>query len=247
MTLSEAQRATYLEAGHVTVPGIFTPARMDQAVADAMAWAEESLAAMDEKDRAWYVDGGVKEAVMPRKMDQPVFFRPMFRGLASDPELTSAVESLIGPGLRVAFSQIFFKPPGGGGPKPVHQDNFYFGCDHRDGMVTAWVALDEATVENGCMHFADGSNKGPIIDHVAPEGEPFNLLIPDEVAAKYAMTPAPVPKGGVSFHHGNTLHQSSDNRSHKWRRAVAIHYVNAKTRFATPALRYDDDKIVTLS
>ena len=54
------------------------------------------------------------------------------------------------------------------------------------------------------------------------------------------MTPAPVLRGGVSFHHGNTFHQSGPNLSTRWRRACALHYVNARTFFERPALPYDD-------
>jgi len=247
MTLSQPTMKTYRDTGHVTVPDVFTTARMDDAIADATAWGSEVLAGLEDKDRAWYIDGGVSGADTLRKLDNPVFHRPFFRALAAEAKLVEATEALIGPGLRVAFSQIFFKPPGGGGPKPVHQDDFYFGCNNPEGMVTAWIALDEATVENGCMYFADGSNSGPILQHVAPPSEPFNLLIPEAVAAAYMMTPAPVPKGGVSFHHGNTLHQSSDNRSSNWRRAMAVHYVNADTCFKSPALEFDDKIIVTVS
>ena len=130
-------------------------------------------------------------------------------------------DRLIGKGVSVVFSQVFFKPPRGGGPKPVHQDNFYFGPENPEAIVTAWVALDDADLENGCMHFGEGTHKAPPVRHVAPEGQPFNLLIPDELARGIAMTPAPVPKGGVSFHHGNVFHQSADNDSDRWRRAVA--------------------------
>ena len=48
------------------------------------------------------------------------------------------------------------------------------------------------------------------------------------------MTPAPVRKGGVSFHHGNTFHQSGPNHSAHWRRACALHYVRNGVEFATP-------------
>jgi len=47
-------------------------------------------------------------------------------------------------------------------------------------------------------------------------------------------------RGGVSFHHGNTFHQSAPNLSTRWRRACALHYVNAHTFFEHPALPYDD-------
>lgn len=53
------------------------------------------------------------------------------------------------------------------------------------------------------------------------------------------MTPAPVRKGGVSFHHGSTFHQSGSNHSTRWRRACALHYVRNGVEFAAPALPYD--------
>ncbi|MCW5730129.1 MAG: phytanoyl-CoA dioxygenase family protein, partial [Alphaproteobacteria bacterium] len=53
-----------------------------------------------------------------------------------------------------------------------------------------------------------------------------------------------VPKGGVSFHNGNVFHQSGPNLSTRWRRACAMHYVNARTVFANPALPYDDSMFV---
>jgi phytanoyl-CoA hydroxylase len=240
-------REGYAERGHVTVPGVFTAAEMDAAIADIHAWGEEFLAALSPADRRWYVDAGVKHATVLRKLDNPVFHRPAIRRLATKPALVDLVETLIGKGVSVVFSQVFFKPPRGGGPKPVHQDNFYFGPENPDGIVTAWVALDDADLENGCMHFGEGTHKAPPVPHIAPDGEPFNLLIPDGVAASVEMTPAPVPKGGVSFHHGNIFHRSADNNSARWRRAVAMHYVRNDNRFATPALPYDDNVIVRVT
>lgn len=246
MALTLEQQAEYRRVGHLTVPEVFTPARMDAAVADAEAWGRDFVAGLDAADRDWYLERAVGAPDVLRKLDQPVFHRPAFRALAGDEALLAMVADLIQRPAGVAFSQIFFKPPHGGGPKPVHQDNFYFGPNDREGMVTAWVALDAATIENGCLYFGDGSNNGPVYEHVAPADEPFNLQVPAEEAARHPMTPAPVPKGGVSFHHGNTLHQSSDNNSDTWRRAVAIHYYAAGTDLTTPALRYDRDKFVTL-
>ena len=246
MTLSEAQLSEYRRVGHVTVPRVFTAAEMDAAIADAQVWGEEFLGGLGEAERKWYLDAGVARQVL-RKLDNPAYHRPIFQRLAKDPRLVSLIETIIGPGVTVYFSQIFFKPPEGGGPKPVHQDNYYFGPKDRDEMVTAWVALDDATVENGCLFFGEGTNLGPVIPHTSPPAEPFNLLIPEDVAVRQPMTPAPVPKGGVSFHHGNTYHQSGRNTSPRWRRAVAFHYGSHATRFVTPALRYDDSVFVTAS
>ena len=159
--------------------------------------------------------------------------------LASDRRLVATVERFVGAGVSVYFSQVFFKPPEGGGPKPAHQDNFYFGPTDLEGVVTAWVALDDATLENGCLYFGDGTNLGPVYEHEAPVGEPYNLQLPAAILDRQPMMPAPVRKGGVSFHHGNTFHQSGPNQSTKWRRACALHYVRNDVEFATPALPYD--------
>ncbi len=197
------------------------------------------MADLPSSQRAWYVDGGVTGREVLRKLDNPHHHRAAVRELARKPALVGLVESLIGPGVSVSFSQIFFKPPEGGGPKPAHQDNYYFGPNDPEGVVTAWIALDDATLANGCLYFGEGTNRGPVYDHVAPPGEPYNLQLPAEILERQPMTPAPVLRGGVSFHHGNTFHQSGPNRSARWRRACALHYVNAHTVFDHPALPYD--------
>lgn len=247
MTLSTDEIDTYRRAGHLTVEGVFAPERMVAAVADAEAWGDEWVAGLDAAQRAWYLErAGSGSARDLRKLDQPVHERPVFRALALDPKLLALVADLIGPVGGVAFSQIFFKAPQIGGPKPAHQDNYYFGPDDKDGMVTAWIALDDATVENGCMYYGEGSQQAGTQPHVAPEGQPFNLLMTDAQTAVFDMRPAPVRRGGVSFHHGDTVHQSSDNRSPHWRRACAVHYYNRDTRLVRPALTYDFSKFVPL-
>jgi ectoine hydroxylase-related dioxygenase (phytanoyl-CoA dioxygenase family) len=229
----------YRHQGHVTVNGVFAAAEMDEVVRDIEQWGEAFLADLPAGQRAWYLDGGVKARAVLRKLDNPHAHRPAVQQLARDPRLVGRVESLLGPGVSVYFSQIFFKPPEGGGPKPAHQDNFYFGPTDIEGVATAWIALDDATLENGCLYFGDGTNLGPVYAHFAPGGEPFNLQLPPAVLDKQPMAPAPVRKGGVSFHHGNTFHQSGPNLSAAWRRACALHYVRNDVEFATPALPYD--------
>jgi len=218
---------------------------MDAAIEDIGRWGEEFLRELPAEQRRWYVDGGVKAREVLRKLDNPHHYRESMRRLACDARLVSLVERVIGGGVSVYFSQIFFKAPEGGGPKPPHQDNFYFGPRDPEALITAWIAFDDATVENGCMFFGEGSHLRPLIAHVAPAGEPFNLQVP--AATAIAMTPAPVPKGGVSFHHGGVLHQSGPNHSTRWRRACALHYVRNDNAFVKPALPYDASLFLRVS
>jgi ectoine hydroxylase-related dioxygenase (phytanoyl-CoA dioxygenase family) len=240
MPLSESDLAIYRCCGHLTSPGVIGTDAAQALIDDIQSWGESFLAELPAPQRAWYVDGGVTARTVLRKLDNPHHHRAAVRELARTPALVEQVEAIIGRGVSVYFSQIFFKPPEGGGPKPAHQDNFYFGPNDEDGVVTAWVALDDATLENGCLYFGEGTNRGPVYAHVAPVDEPYNLQLPAEILARQPMTPAPVRRGGVSFHHGNTFHQSAANLSSSWRRACALHYVNARTFFEHPALPYDN-------
>jgi ectoine hydroxylase-related dioxygenase (phytanoyl-CoA dioxygenase family) len=172
MKLTEADLAHYRRVGHLTVPRVFDERATTAVVQDIEQWGEEFLAKLPAAQRAWYVDGGVTARAVLRKLDNPHHHREAVRQLAFAPSLVSLVEQMIGPGVWVYFSQIFFKPPEGGGPKPAHQDNFYFGPNDPEGVVTAWIALDDATLENGCLYFGEGSNLGRAVQPAAAAVDP---------------------------------------------------------------------------
>ena len=237
--LEDKQLKQFEEKGHLTVPAVFTAQEIEEAREDVRSWSDEFRRELNEEEKNWYLEDASDEEGPLRKLDLPVFQREVFSKLAKKKLLVEMVEQLIGKGVTIIFSQIFLKPPERGGPKPIHQDNHYFGPDDKDALVTAWIALDDATTTNGCLYYGDGSHKESVLPHVAPPGEPFNLQDPETVSSKYAMTPAPVPKGGISFHHGNTLHQSGNNKSSKPRSALACHYLRNNSRLTTPALPYD--------
>lgn len=244
----------YQAKGHTTVCAVFTAAEMDAAIADIERWGEEFLRDLPASQRRWYLESGASAAADPskarevlRKLDNPHFHRPSVRALAGDPRLVSLVEGAIGGGVSVYFSQIFFKAPEGGGPKPPHQDNFYFGPRDPEALITAWIAFDDATLENGCLYFGEGTHRAPLLSHAAPPAEPFNLQVSAAATAAIALTAAPVPKGGVSFHHGGVLHQSGTNRSTRWRRACALHYVRNDNAFVRPGLPYDESLYVRIT
>ncbi len=244
--LTDSQIETFQETGHLTVADVFEESEVAAALADIDKWSEEFLAEMQDEQRKWYLEGSGTTQKL-RKLDNPAHYREVFQRMAKHSRVVKMVEQLIGEGVSVFFSQVFMKPPEGGGPKPVHQDNFYFGPDDLNATLTVWIALDTATVENGCLYYGDGSNHEGILEHFAPPDEPFNLQVPDEVMEKFEMTPAPVPAGGISFHHGNTLHQSSNNNSQRPRRAVAFHYLRNDAKLVNSGLSYDAEMNVKVS
>src|SRR5213083_922339 len=80
-------------------------------------------------------------------------------GLVSHPAILDAVEQLIGPDILVYTSTWFIKEPESPAIAAWHQDATYFGLRPYV-HVTAWLALTDATAENGCMEFLPGSHRG---------------------------------------------------------------------------------------
>ena len=235
----------YREQGQLTVPDVFSAARVGAALDDLDLWTSEVLARLSESEKHWYLERKTEEPGQLRKLDHPAPLRPAFRALATDPALVDLIEALIGPRLTILFSQVFCKPAKGGGPKPCHQDNFYFAPRDEDAILTAWVALDDAGLDNGCLNYWPGSHRGGKLQHFHPPDEPFNLQVAEaEIPSFYQKTPTPVSAGGVSFHHGWMLHQSSENRSGRPRRAVAFHYMSGENALVNPPLPFDAARFV---
>jgi ectoine hydroxylase-related dioxygenase (phytanoyl-CoA dioxygenase family) len=235
--LDELQVASFRESGHLTLLNVFDRATIDAALDDLGAWSREVVESLPEQERRWYFERN-GQCDQLRKLDNPVFHRSVFQDLARSPRLVAVVEQLIGEGVHVFFSQVFMKPPEVGGPKPVHQDNFYFGPSDLDATLTVWIALDDANPQNGCLHYGP-AHQNEVLAHTAPPQEPFNLQLNDDVAGTFQMKPEPVKSGGVSLHHGNTLHQSAANTSNRPRRAAAFHYLRNDANLVDPALPYD--------
>jgi ectoine hydroxylase-related dioxygenase (phytanoyl-CoA dioxygenase family) len=147
------------------------------------------------------------------------------------------VAQLIGhPVLRVWHDQIQYKPPRNGGPTTWHQDHPYWPIIQPADLVSAWVALDDADVENGCMWMVPRSHhwgphkRGTIgTDPETFAPTPDLSQIPEGESVE--PVPCPVKKGQVMFHHCLTWHGSPRNRSQRDRPAIAVHYMPGYTRY----------------
>ena len=121
------------------------------------------------------------------------------------------------------------KPPRGGREKPWHQDHAYFNLNVDDRIVGVWIALDEATVENGCMQLLDGGHKlGPIHHWKRRDWQ----ICDTEVMGKPSVA-APLPPGGALFFDSLLPHGTPTNHSPTGRRAMQFHYAPADGRDIT--------------
>lgn len=133
------------------------------------------------------------------------------------------VEDLLGPNLKLYTDQFFMKPPFHGGAQGWHQDSGSWTMFAPHDHVTVWIALDEATVENGCLHYIPGSHKWGYTD---------SAHLPNLVAQlKDEEVLVPRKPGYAAFHHSLTHHYTGPNTTPHRRRGMAFHYMRAETRY----------------
>ena len=152
--------------------------------------------------------------------------------LGHNPVLLDAVASLISADVLLWDSAYVIKEPHTQGRVSWHQDLTYWGLS-SDAVVTAWVAIADATPENGCMMMLPGSHKRGrqrhldthAGDNLLHRGQTLDLAI-DE--AKVVMTP--LKAGQASLHGGWTAHASQPNRSATRRIGLTLQYVATSMR-----------------
>ena len=115
------------------------------------------------------------------------------------------------------------KPPRVGREKPWHQDCAYFNLPVQATVVGIWIALDNATPENGCLHIIPRSHlEGP-----RPHFKKRDWQICDTDVPVHRDVMVPLPIGGCLIWHGLIYHGSPPNRSGMRRRALQYHYKGA--------------------
>jgi ectoine hydroxylase-related dioxygenase (phytanoyl-CoA dioxygenase family) len=132
------------------------------------------------------------------------------------------------------------KPPGGV-EKPYHQDSAYFSIEPPE-LVTCWTALDDVTIDNGCLWVVPGSHRGGIVDHDrwTVGGREDKQVREEQIAALATEEPIVMPAGSSSFHHSVLLHKSGPNNSEKPRRGLAVHYMSARSRWTDATIPKPD-------
>lgn len=148
------------------------------------------------------------------------------------PPLLRALTAAVGPNLKCMQSMLFIKPSGQPG-QAWHQDEDYIPTRDRS-LVGAWIALDRATVENGCLWVIPGSHRSGILwdQHwhgdrqfdCAEESRGFPFTGADAVAVE-------VEAGSIVCFNGYTLHRSLPNRAAAgtYRRALVNHYMSCES------------------
>ena len=210
----KSMTSNYARDGFAFVPGLFT-------LEEAQAAKDEILRLLSTRTDHAGVFVGLAAA------------SPHFAALACHPKLLDAIEACIGPDIEFLSDKVVFKSASTGSGSPWHQDWPYWKGAHK---LSAWIALDPATPENGCLKLLPGSHKTLAThDGVAGLGEGFGNRLRDGAVDESQTVTLPCSMGDAVLFHDLTLHASHPNAAGGDRYALISTYRSA----AEPDLEYD--------
>jgi ectoine hydroxylase-related dioxygenase (phytanoyl-CoA dioxygenase family) len=222
------------ESAKLAAPGLRGFYRQNgYAVAEGVLSREETERFAAETDRLLDGQGRAYQPVMNPDREFAAFARIM-----AHKGLVGLCEELLGSRIHALQSMFYWRPPGTPGRDP-HQDNFYARSD-PEAYMGAWLALDDADRENGCLFAYPGSHREPILDIVedtARRATNVGGFRNDRgsscvVPPQYEKAHLAVGKGSVVFIHGHLIHGSDANISKdRFRRSFIVHYIQQGRSF----------------
>ncbi|HET6467727.1 MAG TPA: phytanoyl-CoA dioxygenase family protein, partial [Geminicoccaceae bacterium] len=224
-----AAAARYFEDGFLVVPGLLARdevAALRHEAAEICRGARGPVRGMtpaaDEPD-----DDAVMRSYLcihfPHKISAAM------HAAMAHPRIVDVLTRLIGPDVKCMQTMLFIKHAGKPG-QAWHQDEFFIPTRDRS-LTAAWIALDDATLANGCLWAIPGSHRPGILwqrrahgsDEFDTGDETFGYPYADEEAV-----PLECSAGSVVFFNGYLLHRSLRNRATAgFRRALVGHYMSA--------------------
>jgi ectoine hydroxylase-related dioxygenase (phytanoyl-CoA dioxygenase family) len=227
--VTQAQIDSYQENGFVVFDDFLTPDELeiwrdavDQAVGnrkDQKLVVEDA----DEDDDRWKAGDSYYDYVFVQRIN---LWKdsPAVRKLILDPRIGRMAALLSGTeGMRVWHDQALIKQPWAN-PTAWHLDNPYWSFHSRK-STSIWVALDDATYQNGCLYFLGGSHKQTTYDNV---GITENMADIFRVYPDFVNMPsmaAPMKAGSCSFHNALLVHGAGANMTGGWRRAMTCGFM----------------------
>lgn len=230
-TVTAEQVAQYRAQGYIAIEGFLDPRELEHWRA-----VTEDAVAQRLKDRGWHAlnnQGDTGDAYYKEVFVQCLKLadsHPAMREIMLDQRLGRLAATLAGvDGIRIWHDQALIKPPYGN-PTGWHLDNPYWSFSSRD-SISIWVALDDATLMNGCMAYLPGTHKTARFENVGI-GSSFGALF--NVYPEWKKMDAvavPVKAGSAVLHNGLTAHGAGVNMTSRPRRAMTCAYMPEGSTF----------------
>jgi phytanoyl-CoA hydroxylase len=261
--LSDAQRASYQRDGYIVVPdfkdaqeiaavraraaqivdafdpgqgsSIFTTQNQATATDDYFLRSDNTVRCFFEEE-AFDAQGALRQekSLSINKIGHALHdLDPVFDRFSRDPKLAAVARDL---GLAEALiwqSMYIFKQPGIGGEVRWHQDATFFETTPIS-VTTFWFALENATIENGCLWVQPGGHRGPMRERFVRHGDDIRMEKlddtpwPDDSVA----VPLEATAGSLVCFHGLLPHYSAPNRSPVSRHAFTLHATDGRTEYS---------------
>ncbi len=240
--VGEESSAFYREHGYLVVRDALRPAEVDEILGESLSivrgergeihnYSAPPALASDED-----VLGGVLCIHQPHGSSEAML------NYLSQETIVDVLTGVIGPNVKCMQSMLFIKSSGKPG-QAWHQDEDFIPTRDRS-LCGAWIALDDATTQNGCLWIIPGSHRRGVLWPQYPHDDPrfdctvesFDFPYTDDDAVAVE-----VPAGAVVFFNGYTLHRSLPNNAPQgtFRRALVNHYMSAESLLPW---RHEDDK-----
>jgi ectoine hydroxylase-related dioxygenase (phytanoyl-CoA dioxygenase family) len=222
--------AAYARDGFVAVEGLLAAEEVEALKAEAFDIATGRRgriagAAPQGERTPDEVAAGVLAIHFPHKVS------PSMRAVMRHPRIVEVLTRLIGPDVKAMQSILFVKAAGQPG-QAWHQDETYIPTRDRS-LCGVWIALDNATVENGCLWFQPGSHRSGVLWPMRPHDDARFDASEQAYGHPYDAdggVAAEVKAGAAVFFNGHVLHRSLPNRAAAgYRRALVTHYMSARS------------------
>ncbi|HXG23378.1 MAG TPA: phytanoyl-CoA dioxygenase family protein [Chthonomonadales bacterium] len=230
---ADEQARFFVENGYLVVPDLVSPEEIEELRQDTVRIARGEYPC--EGFEPLPADTPEAEALKNILcIHQPHYISPVMEKYVKHPAICEVLSRITAAHLpywdgsvKCMQSMLFVKPPGFQG-QAWHQDEIYIPTRDRS-LVGAWIAMDDATVENGCLWILPGSHR---MGYLYPQRDHNNPDEFDFAQESYGFDdsgelPVEVKTGTVVFFNGYLLHRSRKNRSSGYRRVLVNHYMNA--------------------
>ena len=228
--LTKEQIDSYQKNGFIVIEDFLSPEELEDWRKNVMeAVRERAGQKMPGKDMKTGEDDGINEDTeyFGKVFDQLINLWQTHEGvkrLMTDPRLGEMAARLAGvDGIRIWHDQALFKRPWAN-PTAWHLDTPFWSFSDRKAL-SIWVALDDATLENGCLYFIPNSYSGTRFDNsgIGKNMDGIFSVYPQFINVNSVA--APMKAGSCSFHNGLTIHGAGANMTSGHRRAMTCAYM----------------------
>ena len=225
--LTDEQLARFATDGFVVGPSVLTQTQIETLLAEL-----SDLMVSDHDGRELWYEYHSNESVDPNTVLFHALgawrLRPGFHDALWNPAFTIPASQLLGGSVRFWHDQLFCKPARHGGVVSWHQDYSYWTRTKPMAHLTCWIGLDDATVDNGCIHYVPGSQTWDLLPITGLAGDMTairNVLSDDQWDQFNNPVAVELKAGECVFHHPLTVHGSFENRTDRPRRAMVLNVV----------------------